>query len=217
MKMKALIAAFVLLPALAAAQITPPALPDGASKPAPSGKPHVCRNYPKAAIHAGAEGTTAIRFRIDEDGSVIDLTVLKSSGNRDLDDATLICASQWRYVPATLNGKPIAVDWQASANWSLHGYVPSLVGTTFTPKPEGDHSCTEHRKADGAAAPGTAILAFVIGTDGMPKDMTVKSSSGDAVFDAYAMRCVAGWRFDPAIKEGKPVDIAWGAEVSWTP
>jgi len=82
--------------------------------------PNCLKSYPAAAMKAGIEGTTMLAFTVTEQGTVSDVKVVQSSGNADLDDAAATCAGRWHYKPATRDGKPVAVSWQATVQWKLH-------------------------------------------------------------------------------------------------
>lgn len=75
------------------------------------------RFYPSRAKHARREGNTLVSFVIADDGRVNDVSVSESSGDRDLDAATVACVSGFRYLPATHDGKPVAIDGTFIATW----------------------------------------------------------------------------------------------------
>lgn len=76
--------------------------------------------YPPVAVRQRHEGVTTMSFTIAENGTVKNVTVSKSSGYDELDQAAIACVSQWQYRPVTQNGKPVAVDSKAVAvNWRL--------------------------------------------------------------------------------------------------
>jgi TonB family protein len=68
-------------------------------------------NYPYEAKKKGIEGMTVVKMLIDTDGSVMDVEVLKSSGNQLLDDAALDAALKSKFKPAEhhFNGKSYKV------------------------------------------------------------------------------------------------------------
>lgn len=77
--------------------------------------------YPPAAIKANAEGTALVRIHIDETGAVSGADLLQSTGNAELDRATIGCVTKsWRFRPAMENGKPVAASMQYAIRWSLH-------------------------------------------------------------------------------------------------
>ena len=53
---------------------------------------------------------------------------------------------------------------------------------------------------------GTVILYAVIRADGSVGDVRVLSSA-DSRLDQFASRAVAQWQFQPAMKNGSPVDV----------
>ncbi len=78
-------------------------------KPKPLGSP--VPDYPYEAKKRGIEGMTVVKMLIDTDGSVMDVKVLKSSGNQLLDEAALDAALKSKFKPAEhyFNGKSYKV------------------------------------------------------------------------------------------------------------
>jgi len=74
--------------------------------------------YPAAGKSSKAHGQTMIDCVIDEQGKVLQPTVLKSSGNQDLDKAAVEAVKTWTFLPATLKGKPVAVSYALVVNFS---------------------------------------------------------------------------------------------------
>lgn len=52
---------------------------------------------------------------------------------------------------------------------------------------------------------GTVIVRVDIGADGRPTRVDIARSSGSRELDRAAQRAVEGWRFEPALKRGRPV------------
>ncbi len=151
------------------------------------GRPHTCSAYyPKAEGEAGTEGVTTLSFTITDEGRVEDIAVAKSSGNANLDNAAVLCARPWRYLPALEAGKPVAVPWKAKVVWKIEGpRIPPLAG----PAPD----CLRAypvKAEDLAGIDGVTEVSFVIAA-GEVRDVTVKYSSGNAALDRAAVECVA--------------------------
>ena len=64
--------------------------------------------YPEKAMHDGIEGPVWTKMWIDESGNVVDATIAKSD-NDTLNEAALEAGKQWKFKPALLGGKPVAV------------------------------------------------------------------------------------------------------------
>jgi len=67
--------------------------------------------YPDFAYKAGVEGAVTLEVEIFADSTVGEIKVKKSlmSGPCGLDEAAIDAVKQWKYSPATINGKPVAV------------------------------------------------------------------------------------------------------------
>jgi TonB family protein len=90
------------------------------AEPRSIGIPHTCnRYYPPELQEQGIQGTTLLSFRVTDYGSVREIVVSETSGNKDLDAAAVFCAQHWRYKPATRNGRVIEVPWVAKVVWAL--------------------------------------------------------------------------------------------------
>lgn len=68
--------------------------------------------YPPLAQQAGIEGTTVVKMLVDIDGRVIDVKILKSSGNQMLDQAAIAAAMKSTFTPARQRDKLVRV-WVA--------------------------------------------------------------------------------------------------------
>lgn len=75
--------------------------------------------YPDLARRAGIEGQTVVKALVDIDGSVMDVQVLKSSGNQMLDEAALAAARQWKFSPAKQRDKFVRVYVSIPINFRL--------------------------------------------------------------------------------------------------
>lgn len=65
--------------------------------------------FPAAAWTRGAGGTTMLKLRITQDGTVDSVFVLASCGHDDLDSAAVANALRLRYRPAEQGGEPVEV------------------------------------------------------------------------------------------------------------
>jgi protein TonB len=79
---------------------------------------------------------------------------------------------------------------------------------TFRPDPE------YSAEARQAKYQGTVVVSVIIGTDGKAHGVHVSRSLGMGL-DEKAVEAVRQWRFEPAMKDGKPVAVAVDVEVNF--
>ncbi len=94
-------------PMLVAAGVTPPVL---VRKVEPV--------YPAAARSAAQKGKVIVQCVIEEDGTVSRVKILKSEAP-SLDKSVVDAVRQWRYKPATLQGKPVPVFFTVVVTFKL--------------------------------------------------------------------------------------------------
>jgi TonB family protein len=58
------------------------------------------------------------------------------------------------------------------------------------------------------------VLYVIVGADGRPRDLRVARSLGLGL-DEKAIDAVKTWKFEPAMKDGKPVAVAISVEVEF--
>ena len=75
--------------------------------------------YPDLARRAGIEGQAVVKALVDIDGSIMDVQILKSSGNQMLDEAALAAARQWKFTPAKQRDKFVRVYVSIPVNFRL--------------------------------------------------------------------------------------------------
>jgi protein TonB len=75
-----------------------------------------------------------------------------------------------------------------------------------------DPDYTEEARA--AKKQGTCVLWLIVDSSGHPRDIRVARGLGFGL-DAKAIDAVKQWRFQPALKDGKPVDVQISVEVEF--
>jgi TonB family protein len=61
---------------------------------------------------------------------------------------------------------------------------------------------------------GTVLLRVIIGVDGKPHDISVVRSLGMGL-DEKAVEAARLWRFEPALRDGRPVPVEVNMEVGF--
>ena len=211
---------------------TKPPPPESASSHIPAGapvavgRPHLCAQYPEAAVKNHVEGTTVLAFRVGTDGAVKNITIAKSSGDPDLDAASITCAAEWRYTPGRENGAASEMPWQAAVQWKIGSpedlarmttpLAPPFPPGLVPPKSAGPRAaCSKRTPISARPSPETTVMQFTITIEGRVQDVAVKQSSGSAALDKAATDCVATWRYMPARNDGNPQAVIWTAQVNW--
>ena len=64
--------------------------------------------YPLTALRRGEGGTVVLRVNVGADGVPDDIAVARRSGSRELDRAAMVAVRDWRFKPATRNGREVA-------------------------------------------------------------------------------------------------------------
>lgn len=77
--------------------------------------------YPELARKAGIEGNTVVKALVDIDGSIIEVKILKSSGNQMLDQAALVAAKKSKFTPAKQRDKFVRVYVSIPIKFRLTG------------------------------------------------------------------------------------------------
>jgi periplasmic protein TonB len=79
---------------------------------------------------------------------------------------------------------------------------------TYAPDPEYSD------KARKKKLNGTVILSFVVGADGLPRDIKIKKGLSSDL-DKNATECLKKWKFTPGMKDGQPVAVALDVEMTF--
>lgn len=61
---------------------------------------------------------------------------------------------------------------------------------------------------------GVCVLSLIVGPDGLPRDIRVARSLGMGL-DEKAIEAVKQWKFQPGLKDGRPVSVAISIEVQF--
>jgi TonB family protein len=97
---------------------------------------------------------------------------------------------------------------------NMGGGMASLGGGVSAPRPIYDPEPEYSEEARREKYQGDVILSVVVGADGLPRDVRVLRSLGMGL-DEKAMQAVRTWRFQPAMKDGRPVMVQVNIQVSF--
>jgi protein TonB len=74
--------------------------------------------YSESARKAGRQGIVVLRATIDRTGAVTDVRLVKPLG-LGLDEAAINAVRQWRFTPATMQGRPVPVFFQLTVTFTI--------------------------------------------------------------------------------------------------
>ena len=74
--------------------------------------------YTEIARKARIQGVVILQATIDKNGDITDVKVLRGL-QMGLTEAAVAAVTQWKFKPATLNGKPVAVYYNLTVNFQL--------------------------------------------------------------------------------------------------
>ena len=75
--------------------------------------------YPPTAYRNREEGSVLVRASVDANGVPGEVTLVRRSGSRDLDNAALAAVRQWHFRPAIENGKAVASAVEVPVDFKL--------------------------------------------------------------------------------------------------
>src|SRR5437868_4290096 len=87
-------------------------------------------------------------------------------------------------------------------------------GCVTAPRPIYSPDPTYPEKARKKKQRGTVLVALVVNSDGLTKDVAVERGVNPEL-DEAATDAVKRWKFTPASKDGKPVNVKIKVEVSF--
>jgi len=180
---------------------------------------------------------TVLFATIAADGSFENLAI--AAGDPDFAVSAVKAVREWRYTPATRGGEPGAVKVSVIIR-SDRGKLKATVEPELPVQTEplttdgGDSSESAFKVGGGISAPkaisapspeysetarlakyqGVVELGMVVGADGNPKDVWVKKKIGLGL-DQKAIQAARVWRFQPAMKDGKPVAVLISIEMTF--
>ncbi len=176
--------------------------------------------YPDAAQKAGLTGSVFMKFKVNVDGSVSHINVMK--GKAIFHEAAINAISQYRFHPAKHEGELVPVWMTIPIRFQSHKTkaVPSpdksdaggdkvfeFWEVDVMPVNLNSHAVRPNYPdlAQKAGLTRTVFLKFKINVDGTVSDVHVLK--GDEVFHKPAIEAVTQFRYKPAEHEGKPVAV----------
>jgi len=165
--------------------------------------------YPASLAWNNTRGKVVVAFVLDKDGKVR-APKLVEAAHPALEGAALEALVQWKYSPARVKGRPVAMWVAQGIVFDLHN--GSATNAFITAGPEGSAELPQAKATAFAVHPyddavngvaGAAEVRFLINEDGKVIQSQVLRSTSPEYGLALAAALEA-WRFDPVLKDGAP-------------
>lgn len=196
-------------------QSGPPAHGSGAAHAPASTPPRPLRvvppRYPRRAYERQVSGAVTVAFTVKPNGRTARIRIVKAEPPRVFNAAARAAVREWRFQPATRNGKPVAMEVTETLD-----FTPPAAARTPRPKPPQEHAGAAPHEAVASKVEPTHIVApryparayqsgqggsvtvqFTVLPDGRTADIRVLEASPPTVFNAAAIAAVRQWRFRP--------------------
>ncbi len=187
--------------------------------------------YTKEACEAKVEGTAIARCIITEEGALRSCHLLK--GLPHLDEAILAALREWKYVPAVMNGKPVAVSYVltihiepppcferskgAEARARARSSAPPVEWNSDMTRPtllEGKPP-TYSPEAMAQKAEGPVRANCIVTEEGRLEQCLI--AEGSPLIASAVLAVLPEWRFTPATLNGRPVRVIYTIPIRVVP
>ena len=131
---------------------------------------HVDAVYPPSVLAERKHGDVVLTVTVDIDGHVSKVDVFESGGAA-LDEAAIVAASEWTFVPAMRNGKPAASRIRMPFHFAPPAVAPELVESPSAPGDVPVHEAVQsapNTRAAGTTSNSQPVEVLVTGRPQSP-------------------------------------------------
>jgi TonB family protein len=197
--------------------------------------------YTELAKQDKVEGVVTVSLVVDEQGRPTNVKVVggrllgrhfdSSDADDGLDEKAMEAVKQYRFKPATENGKPVAVYVNVEVKFQLADStertqgqslavtvtddgVKQIGGGVTGPIPIYEPEPVYSAEAKKAKFMGIVTVGIIVDKNGMPQNVHVTRGVGMGL-DEKAVDAVKQYKFKPAMENGKPVAVYMNIEVNF--
>ncbi len=171
--------------------------------------------YTSGAWDQGIEGIVTLEIRVDSNGNIEVLRVIKGLGY-GLDENAIAAVRQWKFTPARRNGVPVEVISQVDVQFNIRSRdaVRMRDGGVTPPKIVNRVEPQYSSEARTRRISGTVVLEALVTKDGRVDILRVVRGL-DYGLTENAINALKQWRFEPGKKNGESADIALNIEINF--
>jgi TonB family protein len=166
--------------------------------------------YPMESRRLHEEGSCSVHIRVELDGSVSDAHIVLSSGSERLDSACIAGLTSEKFIPATVNGKPVA-EWAVQRiNWKLTNYPPTINRNSLHVGPKYYPAESWARRLEG-----DCVVHVFVELDAHPNNASIVQSTGSPILDQACVKAVMEAHYWAGTANGAPYGAWMDVPMSW--
>jgi TonB family protein len=169
--------------------------------------------YTREAKDNKVEGTVVLSCVFGVDGQIGDIKVIRGLPH-GLTENAVIAAKKIRFEPAMKNGQPVSVRGNVEFTFNLYKDPIQEMNSSLRPTILYREKAQYTREAKDNKVEGTVILSVVFGADSQIGDIRVIHGLPYGLTQK-AIEAASKIRFEPAMKDGRPVSVRGNLEFSF--
>ncbi len=151
------------------------------------------------AVGAGLEARVVLQVLVDEDGSVREARIARSSGVPDLDEAAIWVGEQMRFKPALFQGEPVSAWVQVPVTFDVVSRVAR------PPRLRNAEEVAGIVAREYSDLSGTARFRVLVGPEGSVQEVKSRRPYDREVMDVARKLVEQQVKFWPGYKDGRRV------------
>ena len=174
--------------------------------------------YPTTSKSRNEQGEVELSFIVAGNGVATDVTVKKSSGFVDLDNAAITAIKFCKFKVSELISETGSISSSGKFNFRLEENKPKENQNTITYKPANKISCEDIKYpflARTFSVSGKSTVSFIVGIDGTVRSPEIKVTSGSELLDAASKENVEKCKYEPATHNGVPIESVTQLNFVW--
>ena len=169
--------------------------------------------YTREARDNKIEGTVVLSVVFGVDGQIGDVKVIRGLPD-GLTEKAIAAANKIRFEPAMKDGRPVSVRGSLEFTFNLYKDTVEQMNASMRPTILYREKAQYTQEAKDNKVEGTVVLSVVFGADGQIGEVKVIRGLPHGLTQK-AIEAASKIRFEPAMKDGKPVSVRGMLEYSF--
>jgi len=169
--------------------------------------------YTREARNNKVEGTVVLNVVFRVDGQISEIKVIRGLPD-GLTENAIIAAKKIRFEPAMKDGRPVSVRGKLEFAFNLYKDPIQPMDRSLRPTILYREKAQYTQEAKDNKVEGTVVLSVVFGVDGQIGDIRVIRGLPHGLTQK-AIEAASKIRFEPAMKDGRPVSVRGALEYSF--